>query len=96
MAQNLQNDSTRAVQYLCLNQDDREPEVPSQRPVINVEIDMGYSMQRFMNPDGHVEDRVLRPLQHFASTPPLTEAQSRARMAEILAAAAKASAPTRD
>jgi hypothetical protein len=53
-------------------------------------------MQRFINPHAHVDDRQLRPLQHFASTPPLTEAQSRARMAAILAAAVKSSAPTRD
>ncbi|KAJ8124453.1 hypothetical protein O1611_g9187 [Lasiodiplodia mahajangana] len=63
MAQN--NDSARAVQYLHLNQDDRAPEVPAQRPAINVPIDLGYSLQRFVNSHAHVEDRVLRPLQHF-------------------------------
>lgn len=40
----------------------------------------------------HVEDRVLRPLQYFATTTPLTEDQSRARMAAILEAAVTASA----
>ncbi|KAI1272619.1 hypothetical protein F5Y07DRAFT_403218 [Xylaria sp. FL0933] len=90
------SDSRVAVQYLYLNQDDRAPEVPIQRPMINVPIDLGYSMQRFVDSHAHVEDRVLRPLQHFANSTPLTEAQSRARMAAILAAAAKASAPTRD
>ncbi|KAI0539425.1 hypothetical protein GGR58DRAFT_239363 [Xylaria digitata] len=98
MAQNPapNNDSARAVQYLYLNQDDRASEAPIQRPAINVPIDLGYSMQRFVNSHAHMEDRVLRPLQHFATTIPLTEAQSRARMAAILAAAAKASAPTRN
>ncbi|KAI0875360.1 hypothetical protein GGS24DRAFT_455426 [Hypoxylon argillaceum] len=94
MAQN--NDSARAVQYLHLNQDDLAPEVPTQRPAINVPVDLGYSIQRFVNSHVHVEDRILRPLQHFATTVPLTEEQARARMAAILAAAAKASAPTRD
>ncbi|KAI1359825.1 hypothetical protein F5Y08DRAFT_344314 [Xylaria arbuscula] len=98
MAQNPQDpkdNSSRAVHYLCLNQDDRAPEAPALRPTINVPIDLGYSMQRFVNSHAHIEDRVLRPLQHFANGTPLTEAESRARMAAILAAAAKASAPTR-
>ncbi|KAI1108887.1 hypothetical protein F5Y14DRAFT_456552 [Nemania sp. NC0429] len=96
MAQNSQNNhSARAVQYLHLNQDDRAAEAPAQRPVINVPIDLGYSIQRFINPHAHVDDRILRPLQHFATTPPLTEDQSRTRMAAILAAAAKASPPAR-
>ncbi|TGJ87124.1 hypothetical protein E0Z10_g1649 [Xylaria hypoxylon] len=96
------NGSARAVQYLYLNQDDRASEVPVQRPAINVPIDLGYSMQRFTQSHAHIDDRVLRPLQYFATTTPLTEAQSRARMADILAvaaaaaAAAKASAPRRD
>ncbi|KAI0906531.1 hypothetical protein F4823DRAFT_565684 [Ustulina deusta] len=90
------NDTARAVQYLHLNQDDRAPEVPVQRPAINVPIDLGYSMHRFVNSHAHIEDRVLRPLQHLANSTPLTEAQSRARMEAILAAAAKASAPTRN
>ncbi|KAI1422803.1 hypothetical protein F5Y12DRAFT_596912 [Xylaria sp. FL1777] len=94
--QNPQNGSARAVQYLYLNQDDRTPEAPIQRPAVNVPIDLGYSMQRFVNSHAHIEDRVLRPLQYFTNSTPLTEAQSRARMAAILAAAAKGSTPTRD
>ncbi|KAI0205463.1 hypothetical protein F4808DRAFT_233789 [Astrocystis sublimbata] len=87
------NDSSRAVQHLYLNRD--EP-VPTRCSAFDVPIDMKYSIQRFVNSHAHVEDRLLRPLQHFATTTPLTEAQSRARMAAILEAAAKASAPTRD
>ncbi|KAI0097858.1 hypothetical protein GGR51DRAFT_458472 [Nemania sp. FL0031] len=90
MAQN--NDSARAVQYLHLNQDDRAPEIPTQRPAINVPIDHGYSLHRFVNSHTHVEDRVLRPLQYIANTVPLTEEQSRARMAAILATATAAAA----
>ncbi|KAJ2975698.1 hypothetical protein NUW58_g8280 [Xylaria curta] len=86
------NDSARAVQYLFLSQDDLAPEAPAHRPAINVPNDLGYSIQRFVNSHAHVEDRVLRPLQYFAATIPLTEDQSRARMAAILEAA---SAPTR-
>ncbi|KAI1751234.1 hypothetical protein F4782DRAFT_506362 [Xylaria castorea] len=89
------NDSARAVQYLCLNRDESAPEISAQRPALNVPIDLKYSIQRFVNSHAHVEDRVLRPLQHFATTAPLTEDQSRARMAAILEAAAKASAPPR-
>ncbi|KAI1165400.1 hypothetical protein F5B18DRAFT_168593 [Nemania serpens] len=97
MTKNTQNnDSTRAVQYLYFNRDDLAPEAPAHRPALNVPIDLGYSIQRFINSHAHVDDRVLRPLQHFATTAPLTEDQSRTRMAAILAAAAKASAPTRD
>ncbi|KAI1295119.1 hypothetical protein F5Y03DRAFT_310650 [Xylaria venustula] len=88
------SDSHAAVLYL--DQDNRAPSIPIQRPAINVPTDLGYSMQRFVNSHAHLEDRVLRPLQQFANSTPLTEAQSRARMAAILAAAAKASAPTRD
>ncbi|KAI0401153.1 hypothetical protein F4802DRAFT_438764 [Xylaria palmicola] len=91
------NDSARAVQYLFLNQDDLAPaEAPAQRPAINVPIDLGYSIQRFVNSHAHVEDRVLRSLQYFATTAPLTEDQSRARMAAILEAAARASPPARN
>lgn len=81
-----------------LSQDNFAPEAPPlRRPAFNVPIDLGYSLQRFVNSHAHVEDRVLRPLsQHFATSTPLTEEQSRTRMAAILAAAAKASAPTRD
>ncbi|KAI0485617.1 hypothetical protein F4859DRAFT_511811 [Xylaria cf. heliscus] len=88
-------DSARAVQYLYLNRDESAPEAPAQRPAFNVPNDMKYSMQRFVNSHAHIEDRVLRPLQHFATTTPLTVDQSRARMAAILEAASKASAPTR-
>ncbi|KAI1179522.1 hypothetical protein F4777DRAFT_434450 [Nemania sp. FL0916] len=91
-------DSARAVQHTYLDQSDLTPRLPTQRPVINVPIDLGYSLQRFVNSHAHVEDRLLRPLQYFATTTPLTEDQSRARMAAIIAAAANAkpSAPTRD
>ncbi|KAI1266189.1 hypothetical protein F5Y18DRAFT_426081 [Xylariaceae sp. FL1019] len=93
MAKVQNNDSTRAVQYLNLNQDDPASEVPAHRPALNVPIDLGYSLQRFVNPQGHAQDRALRSLHHLA---PLTEDQSRARMAEILAMAVKATASRRD
>ncbi|KAI0454447.1 hypothetical protein F5B21DRAFT_238063 [Xylaria acuta] len=89
------NDSACAVQYLSLNRDESAPEIATHRPALNVPIDLKYSIQRFINSHAHVEDRVLRPLQHFATATPLTEDQSRARMAAILEAATKASAPTR-
>ncbi|KAI1633818.1 hypothetical protein F4809DRAFT_644043 [Biscogniauxia mediterranea] len=83
MAANVQNDgSAGAVQYF--NQDNTVPEV--QRPVVDVPVDTGYALQRFLNPQGHAEDRILRPLQPFRT--PLTEDQSRERMAAILLAAA--------
>ncbi|KAI0433215.1 hypothetical protein F5Y09DRAFT_299370 [Xylaria sp. FL1042] len=90
------SDSRAAVQYLHLNQDERASEIPIQRPIVNVPIDLGYSMHRFIDSHTHVEDRMLRPLQYFANSTPLTEAQSRARMAAILAAAANTLTPTRD
>ncbi|KAH9896192.1 hypothetical protein F4778DRAFT_258111 [Xylariomycetidae sp. FL2044] len=76
-------DSTRANQYL--NPSDILPEV--KRPSIDVPIDIGYSVQRFLNPSSHAEDRDLRPSSPEHRTP-LTEEQSRERMAAILAAAA--------
>jgi hypothetical protein len=51
---------------------------------------MSYSVSRFVNSHNHLDDRLLRPLPHLATTPPLTEDQSRTRMATILAAAAAA------
>ncbi|KAH9992872.1 hypothetical protein F4779DRAFT_238863 [Xylariaceae sp. FL0662B] len=80
MADNSQADgSARAVQ--CLNHNDTSG---SHKPTINVNVpvDINYNMQRFLNPQGHAEDRHLRPPQ---SPTPLTEAESRARMAGILA-----------
>ncbi|KAI2642035.1 hypothetical protein GGS21DRAFT_287452 [Xylaria nigripes] len=72
-------------------------EILDPRPVINVPIDLEYSMQRYVNSHAHVEDRVLRPHHHLAATIPPTEDQSRARMAAILAAAAVINpAPVRD
>ncbi|KAI1406935.1 hypothetical protein F5Y13DRAFT_176054 [Hypoxylon sp. FL1857] len=70
--------SARAVQYL--NQDDIAPEAV-QRPKINVPVDVGYNLQRFLNPHLHAEDRHLRSPQ---SPTPLTEDESRMRMATIL------------
>ncbi|KAI0901409.1 hypothetical protein F4806DRAFT_192901 [Annulohypoxylon nitens] len=79
MANNGQVDgSAHAVQYL--NQEDVGPEVV-QRPNINVPVDVGYNMDRFLNPHLHAEDRHLRPLQ---SPTPLTEDESRTRMATML------------
>ncbi|KAI1206190.1 uncharacterized protein F4807DRAFT_463955 [Annulohypoxylon truncatum] len=79
MANNDQADgSARADHYL--NQEDVSPEVV-QRPKINAPVDIGYNMDRFLNPHLHAEDRHLRPLQ---SPTPLTEDESRARMATIL------------
>ncbi|KAI1139944.1 hypothetical protein F5Y05DRAFT_412123 [Hypoxylon sp. FL0543] len=79
MANNDQVDgSARAVQYL--NHEDVAPEV-AQRPKIDVPVDVGYNLQRFLNPHLHAEDRYLRPPQ---SPTPLTEDESRARMATIL------------
>ncbi|KAI0147718.1 hypothetical protein GGR57DRAFT_505322 [Xylariaceae sp. FL1272] len=96
MASLQNNDSARAVQYLYLNHEDPASEAPAHRPVLNVPIDLGYSLQRFVNPQGHAQDRTLRSLHHFTAVAPLTEDQSRARMAEILAVAIKAIAPARD
>ncbi|KAI1388620.1 uncharacterized protein F4822DRAFT_429239 [Hypoxylon trugodes] len=70
--------SARAVQYL--NQEDAALEVV-QRPKIDVPVDVGYNLQRFLNPHLHAEDRHLRPPQ---SPTPLTEDESRTRMAAIL------------
>ncbi|KAI1497440.1 hypothetical protein F5X99DRAFT_413095 [Biscogniauxia marginata] len=81
------NESAGAVQYL--NQDSATPEV--QRPMINVPTDTGYNLQRFLNPQSHAEDRILRPIQQFRT--PLTEDQSRERMAAILSAATRGAAP---
>ncbi|KAI1813495.1 hypothetical protein GGS20DRAFT_553120 [Poronia punctata] len=79
MAQN--NGAARAVQNVHLNRAD-------QRPLINVEVDLSYSMQRYVNSHLHAEDRVLRPPPQNPgpNNPPLTVAQSKARMAGILAA----------
>ncbi|KAI5920377.1 hypothetical protein F4810DRAFT_713554 [Camillea tinctor] len=91
MATNVRNnESASAVQYF--NQDNIVPE--AQRPVIDVPVDTGYALQRFLNPQGHAEDRILRPLQPFRT--PLTEDQSRERMAAILLAAATSAAPSRN
>ncbi|KAI0112818.1 hypothetical protein F4776DRAFT_640008 [Hypoxylon sp. NC0597] len=88
MANNGQIDgSARAVQYL--NQEDITSETV-QRPKINVPVDVGYNMQRFLNPHLHAEDRYLRPPQ---SPTPLTEAESRMRMATILSSMALDKAP---
>ncbi|KAI1091130.1 hypothetical protein F5B19DRAFT_459776 [Rostrohypoxylon terebratum] len=70
--------SAHAVQYL--NQEDIGTEVV-QRPNINVPVDVGYNMDRFLNPHLHAEDRHLRPLP---SPTPLTEDESRTRMTTIL------------
>ncbi|KAI1381672.1 hypothetical protein F4677DRAFT_440885 [Hypoxylon crocopeplum] len=79
MANNGQIDgSARAVQYL--NQEEVGPEVV-QRPQVNVPVDVGYNLQRYLNPHLHAEDRHLRPSQ---SPTPLTEEESRLRMAAIL------------
>ncbi|KAI0592822.1 hypothetical protein F4775DRAFT_580644 [Biscogniauxia sp. FL1348] len=87
MAASMQNnESAGAVQYF--NQDNSAPEV--QRPVVDVPIDTGYALQRFLNPQGHAEDRILRPLQPFRT--PLTEDQARERMNAIILAASAASA----
>ncbi|KAI1322092.1 hypothetical protein F5Y16DRAFT_387554 [Xylariaceae sp. FL0255] len=62
-----------------------------QRPTINVPIDLGYSLQRF------VDSSALKPLHHFAATHvhvPLTEDQSRARMTALMLSAAATLAPT--
>ncbi|KAI8960014.1 hypothetical protein F5Y11DRAFT_331335 [Daldinia sp. FL1419] len=69
--------SVRAVQYL--NQD-AASEI-TQRPNINVPIDANYNLQRFLNPHLHVEDQHLRSPQ---SPTPLSENESRMRMASIL------------
>ncbi|OTA80959.1 hypothetical protein M434DRAFT_401525 [Hypoxylon sp. CO27-5] len=83
MASNGQIDgSARAVQYL--NQEDVTSET-AQRPKINVPVDVGYNLQRFLNPHLHAEDRYLRPPQ---SPTPLTEAESRMRMTQILSSLA--------
>ncbi|KAI2624550.1 hypothetical protein GGS26DRAFT_564134 [Hypomontagnella submonticulosa] len=80
MANNGQvDDSARAVQYL--NQEDIAPEVPVQRPKIDVPIDVGYNLERYLNPHLHADDKHLRPPQ---SPTPLTEDESRLRMAAIL------------
>ncbi|OTA53276.1 hypothetical protein K449DRAFT_220171 [Hypoxylon sp. EC38] len=85
MANNGQTDgSARAVQYLKHQIGSSQEDVASetaQRPKINVPVDVGYNLQRFLNPHLHAEDRYLRPPQ---SPTPLTEAESRMRMAEIL------------
>ncbi|KAI1404418.1 hypothetical protein F4819DRAFT_123915 [Hypoxylon fuscum] len=79
MANNGQIDgSTRAVQYL--NQEEAVSGV-AQRPQIDVPVDVSYNLQRFLNPHLHAEDKHLRPPQ---SPTPLTEEESRARMATIL------------
>lgn len=72
------DDSARAVQYL--NQEEVVPGV-DQRPKIDVPVDVGYSLGRFLNSHLHAEDQHLRPPQ---SPTPLTEAESRARMATII------------
>ncbi|KAI1451930.1 hypothetical protein F4805DRAFT_471253 [Annulohypoxylon moriforme] len=79
MANNSQvNGSTCAVQYL--NQEDVGKEV-IQRPKINVPVDIAYNLDRFLNPHLHADDRHLRQLQ---SPTPLTEDESRMRMAAII------------
>ncbi|KAI0385488.1 hypothetical protein F5Y04DRAFT_245944 [Hypomontagnella monticulosa] len=82
------DDSARAVQYL--NQEDIAPEVPVQRPKIDVPIDVGYNLQRYLNSHLHAEDKHLRPPQ---SPTPLTEDESRLRMATILSTMALDLAP---
>ncbi|KAI1652350.1 uncharacterized protein F4817DRAFT_323080 [Daldinia loculata] len=78
MANNDQVDgSARAVQYL--NQD-ATPEI-TQRPNINVPLDVNYNLQRFLNPHLHAEGQHLRPPQ---SPTPLSENESRMRMTSIL------------
>ncbi|KAI6087418.1 hypothetical protein F4821DRAFT_107987 [Hypoxylon rubiginosum] len=73
------SDSERAVCYL--NQ--VTPDVPEvvQRPNVEAPLDMGYNLDRYINSHLHAEDQHLRPPQ---SPTPLTEAESRARMAAIL------------
>ncbi|KAI1825204.1 hypothetical protein F4861DRAFT_210089 [Xylaria intraflava] len=82
MANPVQNPQNRgpADQYLQLNS-----ELPVPRPAINVPNDLSYSIQRYANSHAHTEDRHLRPPAQFST--PLTEEQSCARMAAILAAA---------
>ncbi|KAI2467808.1 hypothetical protein F4781DRAFT_400725 [Annulohypoxylon bovei var. microspora] len=71
--------STAAYNAHCYSQDVASEVV--QRPNINVPVDAGYNLQRFLNPHLHAEDRHLRPPQ---SPTPLTEEESRRRMAIIL------------
>ncbi|KAI1084809.1 hypothetical protein F5B20DRAFT_523288 [Whalleya microplaca] len=78
MANNGQLDgSARAVNNLNHNDALQSP-----KPIINVPVDINYNLQRFLNPEGHAEDRYLRPSQ---SPTPLTEEESQARMEKILA-----------
>ncbi|KAI2632254.1 hypothetical protein GGR54DRAFT_26455 [Hypoxylon sp. NC1633] len=78
MAGNGQIDgSTRAVQYL---KQEIAREVV-QKPKVDVPVDIGYNLHRYLNPHLHAEDRHLRPPQ---SPTPLTEEESRLRMAAIL------------
>ncbi|GAP92335.1 hypothetical protein SAMD00023353_8000440 [Rosellinia necatrix] len=83
-AQSPQKDDSACAVHCSQGYPASEP--PVQRPTFNVPIDLGYSIQRFADPHTHVEDRALRPLQLFTGVAPLTEDQSRARMAGILAA----------
>ncbi|XXG96907.1 hypothetical protein Hte_003198 [Hypoxylon texense] len=88
MASNGQfDDSARAVQYL--NQEEAAQEA-DQRPKLDVPVDVGYSLGRFLNPHLHAQDKHLRPPQ---SPTPLTEAESCARMATILSSMVLDTAP---
>ncbi|KAI0397116.1 hypothetical protein F5Y17DRAFT_416269 [Xylariaceae sp. FL0594] len=74
----------------------RDKKAPTQRPILNVETDLAYSMERYLNSHTHVEDGVLRPPPHYYAanpqTPPLTVDESKARMAGLIRTAlAKAS-----
>ncbi|KAI5864383.1 hypothetical protein GGS23DRAFT_497004 [Durotheca rogersii] len=71
--------SARAVHYL--HHPGAAPEHRAQKPQISAPTDIGYSMHRFLHPEHHVDDRYLRSPP---GSTPLTEDQSRARIAGIL------------
>ncbi|KAI1767005.1 hypothetical protein GGR53DRAFT_160071 [Hypoxylon sp. FL1150] len=79
MATNGQLDGSACAVYY-LNQEEVAPEA-APRPQVQVPVDISYSLDRYLNSHLHPEDRHLRPSQ---SPTPLTEAESRARMAAIL------------
>ncbi|KAI0025218.1 hypothetical protein F4780DRAFT_419111 [Xylariomycetidae sp. FL0641] len=81
------NASMRAGQYLNVRDTAAPGTGDGPRPNLHVPNDARYSMQRFLNPHTHVDDRPLRPAG-FLHTP-LTEAQARDRMAAILASTAQ-------